>query len=199
MGGEPSFELIVACVLGELDPARAEEMHRAAAADPRIAASLGRVRALIETMRADDSAAPPRALVDRARSLLRPAAAAAWWTRAVEVVAGLVFDSRAQLAATGFRGSAMGRQLSYQGEFGEVDLSVTEREGGGWTLLGQVDAAGEMPARGVALLAPGSTEPSATATPDAGGLFRVHTSLAACEVRLLIGDRIIGLGVVSLE
>ncbi len=29
MGGEPSFELIVACVLGELEQARAEEVHHA--------------------------------------------------------------------------------------------------------------------------------------------------------------------------
>lgn len=202
MGGiQPTLEMIVACVLGELEPARAEEVRAAVAANAEGAELLARVQALFEVMSTDDSAVPPRRLVDRARALLTPAASplARWWARAVESVATLVFDSRAQTAAAGFRGSAMGRQLLYSTGHGEVDLAITETPSGGWAIRGQMDVAGGAPVTEVALFAPAAAEPSAVGTPDQAGYFRLETSLPVCHLRFLVGEHVVELGPVHTE
>ncbi len=202
---QPSFETLIAYVLGELDPTAAEAVRRQVDGPGGSAAMLARIRTLFDTMRADDSVLPPRAVVDRARDLIgaaptrAAASAAAWWARAIESAAALIFDSRAQTATAGFRGAAMGRQLSFRCEQAEIDLAVTEAAGGGWTIMGQVDPAGGEMAGSVALVAPDAAEPDAVATLDATGRFRVQTRLPACDVRLLIGGTVVGLGTVSLE
>lgn len=202
MGGDqPSFETLIAYILGELDPAAAEAVRAQTSRPGESAALLARLRMVFETMQGDDSALPPRAVVDRARDLMPAARApslAGWWGRAVERAAALLFDSRAQTAAAGFRGAAMGRQLSFRCDEMEIDLAVTEAPGGGWTILGQVDPAGHGEGR-VALVGMATDEPAAVAALDPDGAFRVQTRLPACDVRLLIGGQVIGLGVVNLE
>lgn len=210
---ELAFETMVSYVLGELDPAAAETIRRALLTDALAADIAQQLKAAIDTMRHDDSATPARALVDRARALIRTNAegagaamarrvaeeAAGWWSRAVDVAAALVFDSRAQTAHTGFRGGAMGRQLAYRTDDSEIDVAVTEGPGGAWTILGQVEPAGGGVVESVAVAAPGAAQAAAAAVPDRSGVFKIHTTLPEVELRVLIGGRVVGLGTVNLE
>lgn len=199
---QPSFEDMVAFVLGELDPARAEEVRASLAASAAASATLERIRRMLDAMRTDDSVAPRRAVVDRVKDLMPARAGAAWWARAVECVAALVFDSRAQTAVAGFRGGSIGRQLAFQCELGEIDLSVTDVAdsiGKEWTIRGQMEAAKGPSARAVAVFAPASAEPAAEVEIDESGQFKLRCPLPVCELRFLVGDRVVGLGPVQLE
>lgn len=199
---QPSFEDMVAFVLGELDPARAEEVRASLAASATASATLDRIRRMLEVMHTDDSVTPRRAVLDRVKDLVPARAGAAWWARAVECVAALVFDSRAQTAVAGFRGGSIGRQLAFQCDLGEIDLSVTDvadsvnKE---WTIRGQIEAATGPSARAVAVFAPASDEPAVEVQVDQTGQFKLRCSLPVCELRFLVGEQVVGLGLVQLE
>lgn len=199
MGDNLSFEDILAYVSGELSPARAEEVGRLINGSPSGPGLAERLRLVLGTLRADDSVLPGRALVDRAKGLLSRESASPWWMRAASTFASMVFDSQAQTAVAGFRGGTAGRQLAFDSDLGPIDLSVAESAGGGWMIRGQMDARAGDELTEVALLIAGEPEPAARAEPDESGQFRLRTAAPECELRLLVGGRVIALGPVRLE
>lgn len=206
-----SVEQMAAYFLGELDAAGRTAVEQAASASSVVAEALRSMRVLVETMRTDDSAVPSRAVLDRAKGIAAGSSmaemvfgkVAGWWERVADGVAGLVFDSRAQLAASGFRGGAAGTQLAFASEDAEVDLMATEGSGeageGTWTVRGQVESLRGDEIRAVAIV-PGSDagrevgEDVIELVPDEHGQFRFETRASAFAIRVLAGGRVIDVG-----
>ena len=196
MFGHPvRYEKVIAYAAGELAEAEAGEVAAHLAGCPACAATVARYRAVQATVAADDSVAPPPALVDRVKARFpRPQERTALGPRAAlrRVVATLTFDSRGTASLAGARGAAgAGYQLAFASEGADVDLEVTPLGNGcdgRWQLFGQVavDEANAEPAPiRVALVASGSERPVAETVADAGGIFAIEA--AAGQYDLLVG------------
>lgn len=211
-----TIEMVTAYCVGELDQDQAARVEAAVAGSPVLARMVAELRGVIRTLSTDDSVSPSRALTDRAKAIAAaawdagslPGRVARWFDRAADAVASLVFDSRAQLAAAGFRGgSSSGTQLAFECDGVEIDLMASEPESaprGQWIVQGQVDAA-DRPVRAVAMLpadrsdaAPGDVR-AIELIPDDRGQFRFTTTSPIFGLRVLVGDRVIDVGPVHLQ
>jgi hypothetical protein len=140
---------LVAYALGELPPDEAALLEARLALAPALAETVAGIRALVDTMRSDDSEAPTARAVRRAiaAALARPRrrSAAEVLQEAARVLARLVFDSQAEPALAGFRGGGEARQLAFESEVARVDLRLTPRAASHavWRLRGRI-----MPHRG---------------------------------------------------
>ncbi len=139
-----TIEMLVAYAAGELDPDAVARMEAHLASSPQDAAKLKRIRATIETMRTDDSSAAPTDTLTRAQAIFKPEQTPAWrrWLQDLEqVVASLIFDSRAQPALVGYRGGSDVVQLSFETEVASIDLELTSAgavRDMTWTVMGQI-------------------------------------------------------------
>lgn len=202
---ETKVEALVSLVLGELSPARAAEVEAEAARAPSDKDLLDRLRGILETLRTSDAAEPGPALVARVKALFRKTVehgAPGLLERVREIVATLVFDSRAVPVIAGFRGAPSGYQLAYSSEIGDVDLQVTApeaRAGGLYTVRGQVSLQAPRPAAPAFLTRPGESLSLASAPVDDRGLFSMKAPAGTFNLHVPLGDALLTVPALQIE
>ena len=125
--GRVSYEQLIAYAAGELDCEAAERVKRHLASSHEGSAIVRRFQMVAETLRRDDSQAPPADVLARVKALFadrRMATSPGLLATAVRMIAELVYDSRPQVALAGVRGAATAYQLAFESERADVDLEV---------------------------------------------------------------------------
>lgn len=200
-----SYERLIAYAAGDLDSAAADFVRGHLEQSLEAAAVVERFRTVVETLRADDSQAPPADVMARAKALFadrRVAATPSLLETAIRVIAELVHDSRLRaLSASdgsqpaplaGVRGAATAYQLTFESERADVDLEVEPEEIGGSSLLrisGQITPRDEADViRTVAFVAPGTTEIASTIKPDQHGVFSLTIASGKYDLLITVSD-----------
>lgn len=201
MQPEIDDERLLAYAAGELTAAEAAALAPLLDAAPARAA-VARYRAVRAILHADDSVAPPAAVLARAKAIF-PARAApreadhrlGLLTAARRLVADLTFDSGGGLAPAlaGFRGGGTSRRLVFEANGMVVDLQVEppldhEQR---WQIMGQVET--DILDGGLVVgLAPLDDEGAAIAvTTDAHGGFHLSALAGRYNIFVRIEDAIV--------
>ena len=122
-----NYEQLIAYAAGELPPEQAAHVQAYLAANPKAAEPIALYRQAQSALQADQSAAPPAELVAKAKAIFASSPsepAASWLDQLQQLIAALVFDSRAQPALAGYRGPATTFQLSFECEAANIDLEA---------------------------------------------------------------------------
>lgn len=193
---KPDMNSLILLATGQLDAEQAARIRQAAQSDPHLAARIARVRRIVETMRTDDGVDPPLATLRRAIAIgaPRPEAVSAWWERLAQVVADLLYDSRATPALAGFRGGDDAYQLTYETPDIEVDLEVQASLGQDqppWQILGNVGGVTPDEPADVVLLSSDSGEPVVQTQTDPRGNFRLPADSGRYQIGIRVGERAI--------
>ena len=204
--GRVPYEQLIAYAAGELDSEAADAVKRHLASSVDASAIVRRFQMVAETLRRDDSQAPPADVLAQANALFadrRIATAPGWRETAARVIAELVYDSRPQVALAGVRGSATAYQLSFQSERVDVDLEVEPHEDGGSGLCrisGQITTSRKSDViRSVAFAAPGTTEIASTIKPDQHGVFGATIASGKYDLLITLSDTQVVLPNVEIE
>lgn len=196
-----SNEDLVALALGELDPARRAEVDASIAASPVAARTLASVTLAVQTMRTDDSIAPPSDVVQRVLGLIRTAAptqtslmdAAGHLADQVrEFLCTLVRDTLTEPALAGFRGTTESRHLSFECQIAEIDLQVSPTDNDSRrTIRGQVAALNDDAVARIAWRATltGAAEQEISA--DESGAFVLECPVGVYELSARVGDSVV--------
>jgi hypothetical protein len=207
---EPTDEQLLAFAAGEL----AGEQARAVAAyverEPWAAAMVAAYRAARHAVESDDSVAPPKHAVERAKAIFhsrvakaaRPGMLASWMESVDRFMAKIIYDSRLQPAAVRFADpSAQDRiNLTFETEAGEVDVQaerVTDVQtahdaNNQWRIMGQIsESKSTSTRRELALLERDSSEVVGHWFSDEHGAFALDASSGEYELLLRSGDRAI--------
>jgi anti-sigma factor RsiW len=195
--------LLLAYAAGELDREAAARVEAHLSADAADAERVRLYRGVIETMRSDDSLAPPASAMERARAIFQvaPARRENWLDKLERVIATLIFDSRAEPALAGFRGADTAVQLSFESEIADVDLQLEQQDQpeGEWLVMGQATARREQPVSSVALLPSDSVEPVAEVRPDPHGVFRLQAAAGKYRLAIRVGEQAVVLPDIVIE
>ena len=196
-----SCEDLVALALGELEPARRAEVEASIAASPAAARTLASVTLAVQTMRADDSIAPPSDVVRRVLGLIRAASptlpslmdvAGHLADQVREFLCTLVRDTLTDPALAGFRGTTESRHLSFECQIAEIDLQVSPTDNDARrTIRGQVaplndDAVARIAWRSTLT---GSAEQEIPA--DESGVFVLECPVGVYELSARVGDSVV--------
>ncbi len=124
-----TYEQLIAFAAGELSPDEAARVEAHLAGTPRDREVVQRFRAVSQTLRADDTVAPPEASIRDARELFARRLAnreqqPGLIESALRFIAELVYDSRTHLATAAVRGAATAYQLSFESEQADIDLEI---------------------------------------------------------------------------
>lgn len=136
-----SDETLAAYALGDLSPEARLAVETALAASPSGRARLGRLRFAADALARTQLHEPPTALVQRALRLAStPAPRPSWFARAADAVASVLFDSLATPSPVGLRsaGLADARHMTFDSEFGEVDVEIRVVGPGAFRVTGQI-------------------------------------------------------------
>ncbi len=194
-------EQLVAYACGELEGEEAARVEAVMAASLAATALIVKLRDVVDTIRVMDVAAPPRSSVRRvlaafARRGIR--SGAGWVARVQWFVAELVFDSRAQPAIAGYRGSHSTRQIAFDSPCGRIDIQILPRDGGAevekWRLRGQVTLHEDAAFGAVTLCDDaGGVGVVAEAIPDRHGRFTLDVAAGTYDLMVELdgGDRVI--------
>lgn len=201
---QPDFAQLLAYAVGELDDSDMASVERAIAASPLAQADLARIRTILQTMRTDDSVAPPDALVRRIQASFESTAAERpGIADAVRRVLGrLVFDSRAELALAGFRGVEDSFQLSFESEVASLDLECDlsgDPNRPTWSIIGQVESDAGVGGLNATLYASGSSTPVARTVTDEHGVFRAELGAGAYDLHLEFPGQVVVFSSVDLS
>jgi len=199
---DPSVEQLVAFALGELDSSQAAALDASLTRTPEARRLLEQFRALVRTLRTDDSVSPPAALVRTAQGLMgaaSSAAAPAPRPALREVVAALVFDSLGKVAIAGFRGTVADRQLAYSSEVADIDLQVSSPDPSRREYRGQVTPFADSAAVEVTLARPGEPDAVSSSPVDSTGMFSLESAPGTFDLRVRVGDSVVLLPTLSVE
>lgn len=200
-----SEEKILSLLLGELDQDQAALVQKAVDQSPEFSQRAARMRAILETIRTDDSEAPG---AEAARAALRAVCPpessgkrSNWWETLDRIIAAITFDSRTQPALAGYRGGTQGYQLSYEAPDVDIDVEVRARseedESAGGVILGNIAAAGG--AGDVVLLESGSGAPVLHGRADQRGNFRIEAPQGEYEMGIRLAERVVMLSGIRIE
>ena len=186
-------ERLIAYLLGDLSAADASLVEASVRADATTAARLEQVKRLVGELRIDDGREPPLGLVSKVKSMMTAPVRASWLAGLREVLASLVFDSTAQTAVAGFRGTSSATHFTYAAGEVEIDVRVSPPAPGSerFGLLGQIDSPGSSPSRAALLDDEGLAV--ATAEVDGRGLFRLDAPKGVYDLCVASGDSAIKL------
>ncbi len=181
----PSATDLAAFVLGELDAAQARLVEELAARDSGTARMIEHLRRVIGTLKAGTLESPSRLAIDRAVELFRSPSAPAtsaldWIVAGTRQVLGLIFDSQAQGAITGFRGETESRHITFASGGVEVDVLV-ESEPARVVMRGQVSGA---EAKEVVATVVGTHEVFAMGRVDGDGGFVLESKTRGCDLHI---------------
>lgn len=167
---------------GELDDSTRAFIRGHLERSPQLRERVAYWQRIINTMRTDDSEAPPAELLARAKALYQPPPTANWLTQIADLpraIARVVFDSRTAGPVPGLRGASDTVELSFTTAHAEIDLELVPPEAGAteWTLLGQVTTRGTATElrNAASVLLVRNEVPVADAHCDETGMFRLQT------------------------
>lgn len=188
-----SFEQIVAYASSELTGREASTVMAYLAVLPEAARTAQRLQEVIQRLRADDTVPGTATAVRRALMLLqsRDEVPTPDWLAPIRLFATLVFDSRAQLAMAGYRGSAASYQLAFESEPARVDLQILPQDGtvgDNWRVRGQITVHDDAEVNAVSLLAEHTETTLATAVPDEAGRFKIDSRAGVFDLRIDLDD-----------
>jgi len=184
-----TFEQLVAYASGELTGRDASMVEAYLAMLPAAARTMQCLGEVIQRLRADNTVPATPDAVRRALSLLqsRDEVTAPDWAAPVRLLAELVFDSRAHMAMTGYRGGAAGYQLAFESEPVRVDLQILPQDravGDRWRVRGQVTVRDDAELGAVTLVAEQTDTVVATAVPDQAGRFKIDSPAGVFDLRI---------------
>lgn len=196
----PTTEQLAAFAAGDLTGTEAQSIRHALESSPKLKAAELRLRQIITTMQTDDTQAASAFVIERAvmafaEQARRPAEASPQMSlleKVRQVIATLVFDSRAQPALAGFRGTSAGYQLSYETEGGDIDLQVTQsKDANLWKLTGQVALENKNLKGDVTAMFADTGRLAESANIDEHGRFRLTVPTGSYELHVSLVDRVI--------
>ncbi len=177
------YHELVAFAAGEVEGPRAAEIQVLLARDPAAARTVQRYRAALSSVPEN----PPAHAVTRAVEIYDPArfagVAPSPIEQVVDLVARLIFDSRAELAPAGLRSPTASFHLTYaltgldDGSEAQLELEAEpaddDDDGRNWRLVGQISPARPLSLTRVMLFRLGTTTAVAEADVDERGVFMV--------------------------
>jgi anti-sigma factor RsiW len=188
-----TFEQVVAYASGELTGREASTVMAYLAVLPEAARTAQRLQEVIQRLRDDDTVPGSAVAVRRALALLqsRDDVPTPDWLAPIRLFATLVFDSRAQFAMAGYRGSAASYQLAFESEPARVDLQILPQDGtvgDRWRVRGQVTVRDDAEVDAVTLVAEHTDTALATAVPDQAGRFKMDSVAGVFDLRIDLDD-----------
>ena len=188
------YSQLIAFAAGELADEQAAQVEAYLAGHPDGAETVARYRMTQSTLQTDDGVdAPPKA-VARAKAIFEarrePAGDLSLGDRIGQLIARLIYDSRAEPALAGVRGAVTGFQLAYElPESGaQLDLQAEVDESGAdtrrWRLVGQVSSPEALAPPQVVLCRAGSRTPICTVDADERGVFVVRTDPGTYDLHI---------------
>ncbi|MHC4100930.1 MAG: anti-sigma factor family protein [Planctomycetota bacterium] len=188
------YSQLIAFAAGELADEQAAQVEASLARHPEAVETVARYQMAQTTLQADDGADPPPEAVARAKAIFEArrdsAGEPSLGDRVGQLIARLIYDSRAEPALAGVRGAVTGFQLAYEmPESGaQLDLQADVDEGGAdtrrWRLVGQVSSPEALPAPRVTLCRAGSLTPICTVDADERGVFVVRTEPGTYDLHI---------------
>jgi hypothetical protein len=200
-----TYDMLIAYAAGELTEDEAGRIKVHLICSPEDTARVERMRATIQTLRTDDSVAPPGDALARDKAVFSPPEAKSlpsWLELLERVVAKLVFDSRSQEALVGVRGADDGLQLAYESEVAEVDLEALPSAAGrldGWTIMGQISPHQPTAEVFVALVSHSDQVLLGETRPDPHGVFKLHVDTGVYDLAIRVSDRVLVLQEITLN
>lgn len=202
-----NIELLTLLVLGDLNPEEAAALQKEVDRSPEARAVVDHLRAMIQTLRTDDSVTPSREVVERAVAIssTKHPSLVDRLSETVAMVATLVFDSRGQAALAGFRGGMTGHQMAYSCPVAEIDLQVSPpgASGGAWTVRGALDVGPDaddgVGFLRVGLVRPESRELVCEAPVDGKGGFKLHAPPGVFDLVIETSEDIITVERIGLQ
>lgn len=202
-----TYEQLLAFAAGDLPPDQAAAVETHMRHNPDAERTVRIFRLVRDAAGAAAGTNPPERTIAAAKALFRErgARAAAGQPGIFEslrqVLATLLFDSRAEPAYAGLRGAASGYQLSFESELGEIDLEVSAPQPGmaERQVRGQLSLSGPAAGITVALSAPGQFTPVTTTDADADGLFTLTAPLGRFDVLVASSDAVVVLRNIDVQ
>ncbi len=205
-----NYEQLIAYAAGELSPEQAGQVQAYLAANPKAAEPIALYKQAQAALQADQSAAPPAELVAKAKAIFASSPsepAATWLDHLQQLIADLVFDSRAEPALAGYRGPATTFQLSFECEAANIDLEAEPITSAGattpdqmrWRIMGQVDWQEAPSPVQIAVVEPGSKNPLAEAIADEHGMFEVEVPAGRFDVLFQADDKVVVLRDIEIQ
>lgn len=185
----PTPEMILAYAAGDLAAADRATVEAYLEDHPDEANRVALYRAAKAYRQHDESVAPPRRVLDRAKAIFTATeqpAAPSWLERVDAFIARLVFDSRLQPMGVRYAGSPLRVQLSYETEEMTIDLQAhrgRQGQGGGqegsdadqaerrWRVLGQLAGETSVAGRPLRLVQASTGRTVAESAIDDGEMF----------------------------
>ena len=199
-----THETLIAYAAGELAPERVAEVEavlRQSAGDVR---RLERIRRMIDSMRIDDSVAPPAEALSRAKAIFQPSQRPFWcdWLDQLDtILANLRFDSRKTPALAGYRGTASAIQISFESEAADVDLELLPPAAAGttqWTVMGQISTEKSLSEVQVALVSSADDTINLDIHPDEHGVFSAQTQPGEYDLLIRFSDVVLRLADITI-
>ncbi|MCC6970262.1 MAG: hypothetical protein IT434_08580 [Phycisphaerales bacterium] len=196
-----SNEELVALALDELDPARRSEVQAQVAASPEAARTLASVKLAVQTMRTDDSVAPPAEVVQRVLGLMRTEAPASPSLMDIasrvadhvqEYLCRLVRDTMADPALAGFRGTTESRHLSFECDIAEIDIQVSPNGNDSRRIIrGQVAPLNDDIVARIAWRSTLTGSPEQEVAADSSGVFVLECPVGVYELSACVGASVV--------
>lgn len=185
-------ELLIAFLLGDLDPAETARVQALVDANADTSRELARLQRIVHTLTTDDGRDPSPGLVNAVKAMATRAGAS-WFAGLRQVLATLVFDSTAQTAVAGFRGVSNATHFTYVAGDVEIDVRVSPPAPGSgrYGLMGQVEAPGAALSRAALLDDDGLAV--ALGDVDDRGRFKLDAPKGVYDLCVATGDSAIKL------
>ncbi len=205
-----NYEQLIAYAAGELSPEQAAQVQAYLRANPRAGDPIALYKQAQAAVQTDQSAAPPAELVAKAKAIFATSPselAATWLDHLQQLIADLVFDSRAQPALAGYRGPATTFQLSFECDAANIDLEAepivgvgaTPSEPAQWRIMGQVDWQGASSPAQIAMVDPGTENRVAEAIADEHGMFNLEAPAGRYDVLVQVDDKVVVLRNIEIQ
>ena len=205
-----NYDQLIAYAAGELTSEQATEVQAYLAANPKAAEPIAMYRQAQSALQADQNAAPPAEVVAKAKAIFASAPsepAASWLDHLQQLLADLVFDSRAQPAMAGYRGPATTFQLSFECDAANIDLEAepmtstvaAPSEKMQWRIMGQVDWEDASSPVQIAVVDPGTENPIAETIADEHGMFDVQVPAGRFDVLFQADDKVVVLRDIEIQ
>ena len=189
-----THQQLIAYAAGELRGADAQQVEAHLKRDPEAARTVHRYRLARQTVLGDDGVNPPTEVLERARLIFDPTLHAADRQSLADcvgdLIARLIFDSRAQPAMAGLRGPATSFQMTWQlapdsGMELDLQAELTDTPGGEqWQLVGQVTSRDPIGPMTVDLCHAGSTASVHSVEADERGSFVLRVEPGPYDLHL---------------
>lgn len=191
------YDKLISYAAGELGGPEAAEVEACLARDPAAAQTVARYRMVQSSLRLDESPSPEAAAQAKAIFNSDRPSRPRFSEQLAQLVARLIFDSRAEPALAGLRGRGSSFQLTYDlsseaaEEGAELDLQAEPApQAHSWRVVGQVAGCDQNEAMRVDLCRAGSPTPIQTVQGDRRGTFVLSVEPGTYDLHLHLPGRV---------